>query len=172
MHGGELAELIRSSPNLESLPIILLASLHASEIGGVRKLINEAMTKPLRQKELYRVIERVLANPNQRKAPSDPVDRRSGRSDADSGPRRTMSVPRILVAEDNPINQVVMVEMLHELGCEVDVVENGRLALDAILTNDYPLVLMDIRCPSSMDMKPRDASAAPGVPRPAFPSSP
>jgi CheY-like chemotaxis protein/HPt (histidine-containing phosphotransfer) domain-containing protein len=147
MHGGELAELIRSSPNLEDLPIILLASLHASEIGPVRNLINDALTKPVRQKELHRVIERVLANPNGRKAASDPVERRSNRSDVESGPRQSLAAPRILVAEDNPINQVVMVEMLHELGCDVDVVENGRLALDAILTNDYPIVLMDCQMP-------------------------
>jgi CheY-like chemotaxis protein/HPt (histidine-containing phosphotransfer) domain-containing protein len=40
-----------------------------------------------------------------------------------------------------------MVEMLHELGCDVDVVENGRLALEAILSNDYPIVLMDCQMP-------------------------
>lgn len=56
-------------------------------------------------------------------------------------------VPRLLLAEDNPINQAVMVEMLHELGCDVDVVENGRLALEAISKGDYPLVLMDCQMP-------------------------
>src|SRR5262249_23702840 len=160
---------IRSSPGVSDLPIILLASLHASEIGAVRKLINEALTKPVRQKELYRVIERVLANPGQRKAASDPVDRRSNRNDPDSGMPRARSVPRLLVAEDNPINQVVMVEMLHELGCDVDVVENGRLALDAIATNDYPLVLMDCQMPELDGYEATRRLRAAGGPKASLP---
>ncbi|RYZ02229.1 MAG: response regulator [Myxococcales bacterium] len=54
---------------------------------------------------------------------------------------------KILVAEDNAINQEVMREMLSELGYEVDVVETGLLALAALEQRAYPLVLMDCQMP-------------------------
>jgi signal transduction histidine kinase/DNA-binding NarL/FixJ family response regulator/HPt (histidine-containing phosphotransfer) domain-containing protein len=54
---------------------------------------------------------------------------------------------KILVAEDNPINQVVIREVLSELGYEADIVENGLLALSALEQEAYPLVLMDCQMP-------------------------
>ncbi|HVY30116.1 MAG TPA: ATP-binding protein [Polyangiaceae bacterium] len=54
---------------------------------------------------------------------------------------------KILVAEDNPINQEVMREVLSELGYEADIVENGALALLALEHESYPVVLMDCQMP-------------------------
>jgi signal transduction histidine kinase/FixJ family two-component response regulator/HPt (histidine-containing phosphotransfer) domain-containing protein len=54
---------------------------------------------------------------------------------------------KILVAEDNPINQEVMREVLADLGYEADIVENGLLALRALEQQSYPLVLMDCQMP-------------------------
>jgi signal transduction histidine kinase/DNA-binding NarL/FixJ family response regulator/HPt (histidine-containing phosphotransfer) domain-containing protein len=54
---------------------------------------------------------------------------------------------KILVAEDNPINQEVMREVLSELGYEADIVENGMLALSALEQESYPVVLMDCQMP-------------------------
>jgi signal transduction histidine kinase/DNA-binding NarL/FixJ family response regulator/HPt (histidine-containing phosphotransfer) domain-containing protein len=54
---------------------------------------------------------------------------------------------KILVAEDNPINQEVMREVLSELGYEADIVENGALALSALEQESYPVVLMDCQMP-------------------------
>ncbi len=144
MHGGELTRRIRATFGMRELPVILLASLNASEIGDVRELINEALTKPVRQKELRRAVETVLAQPGESNAASD---RSKVRSDRDLGHARIAGRPRVLVAEDNPINQAVMVEVLRELGCESDVVDNGRLALEAIEQGAYPLVLMDCQMP-------------------------
>jgi CheY-like chemotaxis protein len=57
---------------------------------------------------------------------------------------------RVLVVDDNRINQIVAVAMLHKLGCppgDVDTAENGRLALDALQRVPYALVLMDCEMP-------------------------
>ena len=54
---------------------------------------------------------------------------------------------RLLLAEDNPINREVALELLHGTGLSVDTAENGRIALEKILLNSYDLVLMDVQMP-------------------------
>lgn len=54
---------------------------------------------------------------------------------------------RVLLVEDNPINQTVIEEQLRHLGVTADVVENGQQAVEAVAANDYVLVLMDIQMP-------------------------
>jgi CheY-like chemotaxis protein len=54
---------------------------------------------------------------------------------------------RVLIAEDNPVNQRVASRMLHRLGYQADVVDNGRLAVEAVERHGYDVVLMDLQMP-------------------------
>jgi CheY-like chemotaxis protein len=103
------------------------------------------------------------------------LDRLPQRSSADApGARsdgRTMRLTevRVLLAEDNPINQDVAVTMLESLGCRVHVVDNGMKALAALRDGDYDIVLMDRQMP---EMDGFDATAeirARGLTRPMPP---
>ena len=58
-----------------------------------------------------------------------------------------MEHSRILLAEDNEINQEILQAMLQPSGCRLDIVENGAAAVEALKINDYDLVLMDIQMP-------------------------
>ena len=60
---------------------------------------------------------------------------------------------RVLLAEDEPVNQEVTRTLLEEVGLVVDVAENGREAVDLARDNDYALILMDIRMPSLNGLK-------------------
>jgi PAS domain S-box-containing protein len=66
---------------------------------------------------------------------------------APEAPTRTARPRRILLAEDNPINQVVAVRLLEKMGHSVTVAENGKKALEALEHGDFSLILMDVQMP-------------------------
>jgi CheY-like chemotaxis protein len=68
-------------------------------------------------------------------------------ADAENQLRREFAGTRILLAEDEPINQAVMRELIEDTGLRLDVVDNGADALVKLKAGDYALVLMDMRMP-------------------------
>jgi PAS domain S-box-containing protein len=134
MDGLELADKIKEDPSLASTALIMLSGdIERSLHPGVAAYL----TKPVRSSQLYNAIVDLMKGCSGTKTsvPRDPAA-----VEAEFTP--------ILLAEDNPTNQQVGTAMLKMLGCQrVDVVSNGREALQAISRMYYGLVLMDCQMP-------------------------
>jgi two-component system, sensor histidine kinase and response regulator len=139
MDGLALARQIKLTH--PALPLVMLTSLSESTLAANnRGLFASVLSKPVRSADLESSIAHALG------------DSVSGRAQSEHYLRVPSLIPaassrRILVAEDNPINQEVIAEVLKELGYESELVENGRLALEALAVSAYPLVLMDCQMP-------------------------
>ncbi|HZP42685.1 MAG TPA: PAS domain S-box protein [Candidatus Binatia bacterium] len=146
--GAQTAEAIRADPRLATVPLVVLSSIGAQHLGDLRaKGIAASLTKPVRQSQLLDTLLEVVGTP--------PADERPATDAAAAGERRLGL--RVLVAEDNPINQNVAVGMVERWGCRADAVANGREALAALERARYDVVLMDVQMP---EMDGFEATAA------------
>jgi two-component system sensor histidine kinase/response regulator len=143
MDGFELVERIRHRPELTAPTIMMLTSAgHRGDAERCRALgITAYLLKPIRQSELREAIARVLGARQQEGA--IPLVTRYSLQDA----RDPETVLRVLVAEDNTVNQRLAVRMLEKRGHRVTVAGNGREALDALEKNIFDLVFMDVQMP-------------------------
>ncbi|MEP7050894.1 MAG: response regulator [Pseudomonadota bacterium] len=138
MDGLTLARRIREKH--PHLPLIMLTSLSESSPALAEQgLFAGVLSKPVRSSELEANIAHALGDSLRSGAPSAQELRVA--TGAAHGPRK------LLVAEDNPINQEVLTEVLSGLNYSADVVSNGRLAVEAWAKGAYPLILMDCQMP-------------------------
>ena len=139
--GFELAAAVRADPDLAATKLLILTS--AGQRGDGERCrqmgIQAYLTKPIARADLIEAVGTVLLEAPPAGAAPALITRHSI---AES--RHTL---RILLAEDNLVNQQVATAMLVKRGHQVDVVGNGREAVDAIGAHDYDLVLMDIQMP-------------------------
>ncbi len=139
--GFELATAIRADGALTETRLLILTS--AGQRGDGERCrqrgIQAYLTKPIARADLVEAVGTVLAGTRSAPGAADLVTRHSI---AES--RHTL---RILLAEDNPVNQQVATAMLLKRGHHVDVVSNGREAVDAVAREGYDVVLMDIQMP-------------------------
>ena len=120
--------------------ILLTSSGGTNQILSCREAgMNACLAKPIRQRKLWETIVTVM---NLEK-PTDPPDKEREKK----GIPQCHFCARILLAEDNPVNQKVAQGLLTKHGHVVTVVANGRQAVDELEKGDYDLILMDIQMP-------------------------
>ena len=139
MGGGDLADAIRADPALGSLRLVFMVAARdtrsASTVTGVDGLV----TKPIRQRHLHHELARVISGQLSSPSPTGPP--RPNR------PASATGAQRVLVAEDNPVNQLVAVRLLEGRGYGVDVANNGREALEMHERTPYDAIFMDCQMP-------------------------
>jgi signal transduction histidine kinase/CheY-like chemotaxis protein len=142
MDGRELGRRIKADPLTESTLMIMVTSLGRRGDAAILEQIGFAgyLTKPVRQSQLYECIALVLGRAAGNLPETGIVTRHTVAEVAHRG-------VRILVAEDNVINQKVAQSLLSKLGCKADVVANGLEAVRALELINYDLVLMDCQMP-------------------------
>jgi PAS domain S-box-containing protein len=136
--GLALLASLRSDPRFATLPFVLLSLLGADRGKDTEDLRpNAVVFKPTRSVVLATTVKDVLQNPNLhtvRRAAPPPAG-------------RIFAGARILLVEDNPVNQLVARRMLQTLAIEVTLANNGREALEHLAESSFDLILMDCHMP-------------------------
>jgi PAS domain S-box-containing protein len=140
MDGLTLAREIRGYRAADALPLVMLTSLgRRTEDREARGEFAAILTKPIRASQLYDAVAAVIGAelPRPQQAPE-------AEPDATAGARAQL---RVLLAEDNAVNQQLALRMLETLGYAADVAVNGLEALAALRRRPYDVVLMDVEMP-------------------------
>jgi PAS domain S-box-containing protein len=140
MDGVMLAREVRQVPGGESLPLVLLSSLGQREVTAEKKLFSAALTKPVKPSQLFDVLAAMFTEP------ATPVASATRIMPRPKGPAPVSSA-RLLLAEDNAVNQKVALHLLAAIGYRADVAANGLEVLEALRRQHYDIVLMDVQMP-------------------------
>jgi CheY-like chemotaxis protein len=148
--GFTLAQQIQDHPEIVPASIMMLTS--ADQFGDAARCrqlgISAYLIKPVRQSELMEMICNSLTHGRQ--GAKEAVPARTKARDEAKG-------TRVLVAEDNAVNQILARRLLEKRGFQVSVVGDGRSALAAMQDQHFDLVIMDVQMP---DMDGFEATAA------------
>jgi PAS domain S-box-containing protein len=141
MDGVALALAIRECLAGAPLPLILFTSLGRREARAEEAGFAAYLNKPIKPSQLFDALVSVLAE-----QPVHVPTRRAARSELD--PEMAARHPlRILLAEDNVVNQKVALRILGQMGYRADVAANGLEAIEAVERQTYDVVLMDVQMP-------------------------
>jgi CheY-like chemotaxis protein len=145
--GLALSSSIRSLRGPEQLPIVLIAAAAttAEEAGAADSgLVQATLTKPVAPRKLHDVMVQVGTRPTAA-APVTPVEGASP------------GALKVLVADDNALNQNLLRRLVVKLGHHVDVVSNGREAVAAVAQTPYDAILMDVLMPEMDGLEAAEA---------------
>ncbi len=140
MDGWALARQIKADPKIARTRLILLAGLgqriSPEELRAAD--ITDCCSKPVRQSMLFDCLTKALLESPATLQPA---------AGSSAAPRPQPQKARVLIAEDNPINQKVALVQLEELGYHAEVVPNGLAVLEALDRISYDIILMDCQMP-------------------------
>lgn len=140
--GYDTARAIRAEPRLREVPIVILSSSAVLDLPRLASLgVHYYLLKPVRSVELVHRLRQLLP-PLRREAPAQ-QSRRSDLPVAFAGERQY----RILLVEDNPVNQKVASAMLRRMRLSVVLASNGREAIEAVRRSSFDLIFMDVQMP-------------------------
>jgi CheY-like chemotaxis protein len=139
MDGMALAEHTRALR--PALPLVLFTSLGRREAGDLGTLFAAYLNKPLRQSQLFDTLAALFAAPEPAATPTAPAAGAAREEMARSHPLR------ILLAEDNVVNQKLALRLLQQMGYRADLASNGIEAVEAVARQAYDVVLMDVQMP-------------------------
>lgn len=153
MNGAAVTALVRSTPAVRDIAIIMLTSvgsrsdrLEELRLQGVQ--VDAYLTKPARQSHL---LQAVSATQNKRPSPEIQSSINALKNSCDAAPdmeRAALTAPRrVLVVDDNPVNQRVAIRLLERLGLRADVAANGLEAVRMLMEIPYDAVFMDCQMP-------------------------
>lgn len=138
MSGTDLIKRLREKWGNRSPAFVLLSSVNEKRDADATKQLAtySHITKPVRQKDLYNCLAAALGD-------DSAID-----ATIKTETEETVEfVGNLLLVEDNPVNQEMMLEMLKILGFKVDLAKNGQEAVDALAMQDYDAVFMDCQMP-------------------------
>jgi two-component system, sensor histidine kinase and response regulator len=135
MSGFELARAIRSDAALGTPPLVMLSSVGHDEESSVEAGIEYFLTRPVRQSQLHDCLVNALR-----------AKIAAGTAQEPRGAYSQLNA-RVLLVEDNPVNQELALYMLEHLGCAPTVARHGREALVALEKDSFDAVLMDCEMP-------------------------
>jgi len=144
MDGVALARGVRKIA--PKLPMVLFSSLGRRETGDADGLFAAYLGKPLRQSQLFDTLAGLLADGDATHVASATAKQTSGKSALDAGMAARHPL-RILLAEDNVVNQKLALRLLQQMGYRADVASNGVEAVESLQRQVYDVVLMDVQMP-------------------------
>lgn len=134
------------TPSLQSwlkkraMPLIVLTNRHLDRVIGWPEVSLTYLPKPIKQSQFYQVLQSLF---NHQPSPNQPTSIQSS-LDATMAKRLPL---RILLAEDNTVNQKLALMILERLGYRADVAGNGMEAIAALCRQSYDVILMDVQMP-------------------------
>ncbi len=149
INGEQLAKIIRADQRYKNLKLIMTTPAHKIKDAKHTKNMgfNACLFKPIYASELMDIVVKVL-NENENHfieyvhATSHKTAKETGQHDANKTPSK-----KILLAEDSIVNRMFAEEVLRDLGYDVDIAENGKIALEKNSLNSYDAILMDCMMP-------------------------
>jgi CheY-like chemotaxis protein len=151
MDGAVLARALRADASLSGTVIVMLTSagLLREVRNEIAELVDARLLKPVRQSVLLSTLAASWSKGVKTAPPSVPIKREDRIAGLRSRLAETVGSAclRVLIAEDNPINQRVASRMLERIGLRADVAANGREAVDMHESTPYDLIFMDCQMP-------------------------